>query len=111
MSRTCTFYGHSDEDRTHFANQIKDKGEEDHLTKRDVEPSLGYSLPGWFTDECEFHPIRPQAQVIPGLSERYHQNLSQKQNDLMTVMVEQHRHSLIPPLTLTMFSGDPIEYM
>ena len=78
MSRTCTFYGHSDEDRTHFANQIKDKGEEDHLTKRNVEPSLSYSLPGWFTDECEFHPIRPQAQVIPGLSERYHQNLFQK---------------------------------
>ena len=54
---------------------------------------MGYSLPGSFTDDDEFHPIRPQAQ-----------------SHLMTVMVEQHRHSLIPPLTLTKFSGDPIEY-
>ena len=75
---------------------------------------MGYSLPGSFTDEYEFHPIRPQAQsglqVIPGLSERYHKNLFQKQNDLMTVMVEQYRHSLVPPRTLTKFSGDPIEH-
>ena len=38
------------------------------------------------------------------------QSVLDRQNDMMALMVEQRQASLLPPLMLSKFSGDPIEY-
>ena len=45
-----------------------------------------------------------------GMFEIRNRDLLLKQNYLMTVLTKQHQQSLLPDLTLTKFTGDPIEY-
>ena len=57
----------------------------------------------------ELERFRPRE--YHGMFEIKNQDLLSKQNDLMTVLMKQHQQSLLPYLTLTKFSGDPIEYV
>ena len=63
------------------------------------------------------NPFLPSMQVESkpreniGMFEIRNRDLLLKQNELMTVLTRQHQESLLPNLTLTKFSGDPIEYV
>ena len=60
--------------------------------------------------ELEFRPLPGDRKELRNTTDMNQQSVLDRQNDIMALMVEQHQAGLLPPLMLSEFSGDPIEY-
>ena len=60
--------------------------------------------------EFEFRPLPGDRKELQNKTDMNQQSVLDRQNYIMALMVEQHQASLLPPLMLSNFSGNPIEY-
>ena len=59
---------------------------------------------------AKLNPLAPEFHVADTQPNKQFCDILQKQNRLTELLVEQQQQSLLPSLTLTKFSGDPLEY-
>ena len=63
------------------------------------------------TQYSKSNPFRADAEVVDmQQSTKQFCDLLQKQNKLTQLLAEQQQQSLLPSLTLTKFTGDPLDY-